>query len=86
MNMPNMIPVESSAIRKIGYDPATQRLFVEFPSGSVWAYNEVSVDDFNALRSAESVGKHFGQHVRGKFVGAALPRETQDADSEGGEP
>ena len=76
-----MVSVASSAIRGIGYDPAAQVLYVEFPSGSTWTYKDVPPDAHAALMGAESIGKHFAQHVRGQYVGEPLP-----AESEGGEP
>lgn len=61
-------PVESSQIASIGHDPATNTLAVRFhSSGDLYHYAGFSEKDFEAFKAAESVGKHFGSHVRNKF-------------------
>lgn len=64
---PPFQPVQSSMISGVAYDPLGQRLHVRFPNGSHYAYDDVTADQHAALVGAESVGKHFGQHIRGKF-------------------
>ena len=56
--------VESSMIKSVGYDPSDQILEVEFTKGQVYQYEGVSIDIFDTLMSAESIGKSFSQHVR----------------------
>lgn len=74
----NRTPVKSSQIASIGYDAATQTLAVEFWNkdgaphggdvpGAVYHYEGVPAEAHAALIAAESVGKHFGAHIRGKF-------------------
>ena len=56
-------PVQSSLIKSIGY--AEGKMHVEFSNGKVYEYTGPKVQDhYQALMAAESIGKHFGAHVR----------------------
>lgn len=65
--MPELIPVTSSNIEAIGHDPATNELYVKFKTGATHIFAGVTADQHDAMRDAESVGKHFHAHVKGKF-------------------
>lgn len=60
-------PVESSQLKSIGYDLEGGILEVEFKGGGVYRYSGVSPITHLELIQAGSVGKYFGQHIRGKF-------------------
>lgn len=66
-------PVTSSLIAAHGYDLATRTLAIRFkpnksnPEGAVYHYADVAPEAAEAFDKAESVGKHFGEHIRGKF-------------------
>lgn len=65
-----LTPVNSSIISAIGHDPDTNTLRVQFTrdKGKVsYDYRGVTSDDFAALRSAESIGKHFSANIRNNF-------------------
>jgi len=64
-----MKPVQSSAISAIGYNPNSHKLTIDFKSGQTWEYDGVAPDHYDALMSADSVGKHFHEHIRGTFHG-----------------
>lgn len=66
------MPVQSTSIASVGYDPATLLLDVEFTSGKVYRYAAVQPEVYGALIAAESIGAHFGKHIRGKFHGGEL--------------
>lgn len=61
-------PVESSQIAAIGHDPATNRLAIQFKSkkgpGSIYQYQNFTAEDFAEFKGAESLGAHFGQHIK----------------------
>ncbi len=68
-----MHPVESSQLKEIGYDPATQRLAIRFHAkkgpGSLYHYRDVPPEVFYGLCAADadekqSVGKYFGEHIK----------------------
>lgn len=66
------IPVTSSQLASIGYDPSTQTLEVEFSAGkrspaSVYQYDNVPPETWDALRSAESHGSYFIRNIKGRF-------------------
>ncbi|SEO76968.1 KTSC domain-containing protein [Luteibacter sp. UNC138MFCol5.1] len=62
-------PVESSQIHSIGHDAATNTLAIRFKNykgeaSSLYHYSNFTAADFAAFRDAESIGKHFGQHIK----------------------
>lgn len=69
-----MQDVKSSQIRQIGYDPATKTLAVTFNhgAGAHYHYPDVSEEDYQKFLKAESLGSHFGKHIKAlpftKFV------------------
>jgi len=65
----DMQPVESSQIHSIGHDAATNTLAIRFKTykgapASLYHYDNFTAEDFAAFRDAESVGKHFTQHIK----------------------
>lgn len=68
------IPVKSSNIKSIGFDPEQRELEVEFSSGSVYTYNAVPREVYEALiqensdvlqgKSDASVGVKFNDLVK----------------------
>lgn len=66
----DMQEVESSQIHSIGHDEATETLAIRFrdyktqgPS-SLYHYSNFTTADFEAFRDAESIGSHFGKHIK----------------------
>jgi hypothetical protein len=64
-----MQKVESSQIESIGHDAATSTLAIRFKNWkgeptSVYHYANFTAADFAAFRDAESIGKHFGAHIK----------------------
>jgi len=57
-------PVNSSMIQSVGHDPETLVMEVKFKSGKTYPYQNVDVEEFEALRDAPSVGKHFNEFWR----------------------
>lgn len=67
-----MQPVDSSSVSHIGHDGNT--LHVTFKgSGKTYAYPCVTVNDFNALRAAKSVGKHLNTSIMPGRTGKLVP-------------
>lgn len=64
----DMKDVESSQIARIGHDPATNTLAVQFKSrgapGSVYHYANVTPELFGAFDAAKSKGTFFGAHIK----------------------
>lgn len=55
----NRVPVSSSNLSSVGYDPATATLEVEFLNGGVYQYFNVPAYVHAGLMSATSHGSHF---------------------------
>lgn len=64
MSLPKMIPVSSSNIISVGYDEKEEEAYVKFANGTVYAYEEVSQEEFDALLNAESVGSHLARVLK----------------------
>jgi len=59
-----MITVESSAIAKIGYDPDTATLIIEFVKGnSIYEYYDVPQYEFDNLMGADSLGSYASKNI-----------------------
>ncbi|WP_454691169.1 KTSC domain-containing protein [Achromobacter aloeverae] len=64
-----MQPVDSSQIAEIGHDPKTNTLAIRFRSkktapGSLYHYDNVDAEAFQAFAGAESIGSHFYKHIK----------------------
>jgi hypothetical protein len=60
-------PVDSSAIRSMGYDPSSRTLEVEFRSGAVYDYFGVTSRLWASFQAAPSKGTFFARKVRDRF-------------------
>lgn len=63
-----LTPVKSNQVAAIGYDPTSQVLAVSFTrgAGAIYHYPGVTPEQHAAFIGAESIGKHFGQHIQGR--------------------
>ena len=67
-----MIDAASSQIHSIGHDADTNTLAIRFnprkgedeQQGPLYHYANVTAADFEALRAAPSIGRHFGAHIK----------------------
>lgn len=57
-------PVDSEAMRSVGYDRRRHVLEIEFERGAVYRYLGVPAAVHDALRDAESLGAYFSEHIR----------------------
>lgn len=60
-----MVPVKSSNVEAIGYDPDTHDMHVTFKGGATYVHRSVSTEQHEAFASAASVGSHYHKHFRG---------------------
>jgi hypothetical protein len=65
MAIPQMHPVESSAVARIGYDVEAEEAYVEYLEGDLYAYEGVPAEVFEQLANADS---------KGTFVNAVIKR------------
>lgn len=60
----NRIPVSSSNLRAIGYDPDSRTLEVEFLDGGLYRYSGVPASVHAGLMSASSHGSYFDANIK----------------------
>ena len=65
--MMRMIPVSSSAISSVGYDPETQQMQIKFKKGRIYTFCRVPQHIFNGLLTASSKGTYYDRHIRDKY-------------------
>lgn len=61
--------IESSQLAEIGYHPDSQTLAIRFKGrgdkpGSLYHYDGVTPEDWEAFNGAESKGSHFYKHIK----------------------
>jgi hypothetical protein len=72
----------------VGYDPESQTLEVEFKRkgevpGGVYQYFDVEPEQYKAFMEAESLGKHFGTSIKGKYRFAKVVPEPSAEEAKG---
>jgi hypothetical protein len=72
MSTPHMIPVTSSNIAAFGYAPADKRLHVAFKNGGHYVYEGVDTATAAEAQAADSPGRFFASHIKGKFPAKKL--------------
>lgn len=76
----NWVPVVSSVLAAAAYDEDKRQLYLRFHSGRVYRYFAFPRYQYDELLAAESHGKYFGAHIRGKF----RDEEVREAHGMGG--
>lgn len=61
------IPVRSSVIASVGYEPESALLEVEFRNGDVYRYFAVPPSVHHALLEADSPGTYFNKHISDRY-------------------
>jgi len=61
------IPVDSSNLKSVGYDPEKQILEIEFRSNSIYAYFQVPQYFYDSLLQAPSKGKYHDAYIKHGF-------------------
>lgn len=64
--------VNSSNLRSIGYDQASQTLEIEFHSGRVYQYYGVPLSVYTGLMNASSHGTFFHRFIKGRYSDARI--------------
>lgn len=74
------IEVESKNLGAIAYLPDAQALFVRFKEKTtIWLYQSVPQDVYDALMDAPSKGSYFAKNIKGKFESQKFVISAQDA-------
>ncbi len=61
------VPVNSTNITAVGYDPDSAVLCIEFKDGSAYEYFDVPQHEYDGLMSAESQGKYANQNIYKRY-------------------
>ncbi|HSX17189.1 MAG TPA: non-canonical purine NTP pyrophosphatase [Patescibacteria group bacterium] len=61
------LPVESTDIVSVGYDPKERILEVEFKEGRIYQYLDVDADAYRLLTKADSLGLYFQANIMGHY-------------------
>jgi len=67
------VPVHSTTLAAVAYDPAQQRLQLEFRDRTIYHYCGVPPDVHDALLRAPSKGAYFNRVIRPQFAYAPTP-------------
>jgi KTSC domain len=62
-----MIPVRSSAIRAVGYDPTNLRMRIIFAEGHGYDFCRVPSYIFEGLLRASSKGGYYNQYIKDRY-------------------
>lgn len=82
-------PVESEAVKSVGYDGRHQTLAVEFREGRLYEYLEVPERTYRELMEAESIGNFVATKIkpcfkfrrRGRRITASSPSSARRSPS-----
>jgi hypothetical protein len=73
---PEMIPVESTNLAAIGFDPAKRELWIEFKDGrEFYVYTHRNIAEmWEGLREASGKGKFFQSYIKGIAPFTKVPK------------
>ncbi len=77
-----LIPVESSHLAAIGYEPDCMRLTIQFVNADIYEYNFVEQELHDYLMADSSPGSFFNQHIKPNFPGDKIHTGTLAERSE----
>lgn len=66
----NMVPIKSSNISAVGYDPESRTLGVQFKTGAEHHYADVPPERYAAMTASDpkhSVGSYFHTHIKSAY-------------------
>jgi hypothetical protein len=62
-----MIPIRSTAIRAVGYEPTTQRMKIAFVEGHTYDFCRVPEHIFTGLLRSGSKGRYYNDHIKDRY-------------------
>lgn len=66
--MAEWVTVRSRAIRAIGYEPETRRMYIDFhDSRPIYVFCEVPEAVFRQFVRAPSIGQYYHRHIRDRY-------------------
>jgi len=67
MSIPDMIPVESSNVESVGYDEASETVYVRYLNGTLYIYKGVPKREFENLKDAPSIGSYLHRNYKNVY-------------------
>jgi hypothetical protein len=67
MPVPQMHPVDSSCVAKIGYDSTAEEAYVEFHGSGLYAYRDVPAGVYEAFVTAESKSTFVNEMIKPRY-------------------
>jgi len=67
MSIPDMIPVESSNVESVGYDEASETVYVRYLNGTLYIYKGVPKWEFENLKDAPSIGSYLHRNYKNVY-------------------
>jgi len=64
---PEWVPVSSSNLEAVMYDPDSRVLSIRFQNGAEYQYNNVEPEVARGLTQAASPGRFFDRNIRGHY-------------------
>ena len=75
--MAQLVPVESSMIQAVGYDPKTHILEVVFNSAQTYCYEDVPPEIHQELMAADSKGRYMRAAIIGVYSDYPVSRRRR---------
>ena len=72
------LPIDSTAIAKVGYSKRRHILEIEFANGAVYRYLDVSPSVYHDLMSAESRTQFYDFNIKGKYSSVHVRPRIKD--------
>jgi len=76
------VPVSSSNLVSVGYDPDEKTLIVEFKGGALYSYSGVPKLIYDRLLASESKGSFFSSNIKPVYMCSKLSKEKKEEKKE----
>jgi hypothetical protein len=63
----DMVPVTSSAMEAVGYDPQTRLMKIRFSGGRIYDFCGVPEHVYHGLLNAPSKGVYYNDHIKDRY-------------------
>lgn len=72
MAVPELRPVDSTTVARIGYDREAMEIYVEFHTGALYGYRRAPGFVFDAFAEADSKGAFLNKVIKPRFTARKL--------------
>ncbi|HEX2096125.1 MAG TPA: KTSC domain-containing protein [Solirubrobacterales bacterium] len=69
---PDLHPVDSTSVARIGYDREAMEIYVEFHTGALYGYRRAPEFVFDAFARADSKGAFLNEVIKSRFTARKL--------------